>query len=159
MRRRRRGLARGGFAVEPGDEILERRRLFGEFVRALLLRAERVLRRGQRLLASVDERGKAHFVGRKRAALLGKFVALPRNRFPGLGEGVEVAARRFDLRFQFRDEGAHNGSRAHRFRHVVRLDENGGRRIAAHPLQGGKHIRDHAAPALERSARVRRPWR
>ncbi len=36
-------------------------------------------------------------------------------------------------------------------RHVVRLDENGGGRIASHPLQRCKHVSDHAAPTLERT--------
>ena len=46
------------FGLQPGDQILERSRLPGEIGRALLLRAERVLGRGQRLPARVDERGR-----------------------------------------------------------------------------------------------------
>ena len=102
----RRGLASGLFAVEPGDQIFERGRAFGEFVGALRLSAERVLGQGQRLLARGDERGQARLVGVERTALGGEIVALARNRIPGLGEGVEVVARRFDLRFQLRNERA-----------------------------------------------------
>ena len=61
-------LAGGVFAVQPGDEVLERRRLPGEVGRALPLRAERVLRRGERLLARVDEGGETHFIDRQRLA-------------------------------------------------------------------------------------------
>ncbi len=43
------------FGVEPGDQILERSRLFGEIGRPLSLRAERVFGRGQRLSPRVDE--------------------------------------------------------------------------------------------------------
>ena len=79
MRGVRRGFAGGVFAVEPGDEILERRRPPGEFSRALVLGAERVLGRGQGLLARVDKRGEAHLVDRERSALLGQLIALTRN--------------------------------------------------------------------------------
>ena len=57
----------------------------------------------------------------------------------------------FDLRLQFRDDRTHDCRRPHRFRHVVGLDENRGRGIAAHPLKGRKHIRDRRPPALERT--------
>ena len=122
-----------------------------EFGRALLLRAERVLRRGQGLLARVDKRGEPHLVDGERLALLGQRIALPSDRLPGLGESVEIAPRRLDLRFQFRNDRGQNRGRAHRLGHVVRLDENGGRRMAAHSLQRGKHVGDHGPPALKRA--------
>ena len=50
--------------VDSGDQVLERRGLVGEVGGPLLLRAERRLRRGQRLRARVDERGETRlFVG------------------------------------------------------------------------------------------------
>ena len=151
MRRRRGGLAGVVFAVQPGDEVLERRRLPGEVGRALPLRAEGVLRRGERLLARVDEGAETHFIDRQRLAPLSEFVALDGDRVPGPGEGVEIVADGLDLRLQFRNDRTHDCRRPHRFRHVVGLDENGGWGIAAHALKGGKHIRDHRPSALERT--------
>ena len=142
------------FAVQAGDEILERRRLPGEVGSALPLRAERVLRRGERLLARVDEGAKTHFVDRQRLAPLGELVALDCDRVPGLGEGVEILADELGLRLQFRYQLAHDRRRPDGFRHVVGLDENGGRRTAAHPLKRGKHVGDHRPPALERTRQL-----
>ena len=87
----------------------------------------------------------------KRLARLGQLVALPSDGFTSFGEIVEFPPSALDLRFQLRYEGAHDGRRAHRVRHVVRLDENGGRGIASHPLEGCKHVGDHAAPTFERT--------
>src|SRR6202041_1640011 len=83
--------------------------------------------------------------------LLGQCVALAGDGFTGFGEIVDLPPSRLDLRFQLRDEGAHNGCGAHRFRHVVWFDENGGGGIASPPLKGCKHVSDNSAPTLERT--------
>src|SRR6202043_388004 len=52
------------------------------------------------------------------------------------GGGFGPPPSGLDLRFQLRDEVTNTGRSAHRLRLVVWFDDNGGGRIASHPLKG-----------------------
>ena len=81
----------------------------GEFVRALVLRAERVLRRGQRLLACGDQRGEARLVGGKRrgpSSASSRAARAIDSRV--LARCVQIAARASISDFTSRHQGTQN---------------------------------------------------
>ena len=137
--------------VQPGDQVFERSRFFGQIGRALLLRAERLLGRRQGLLPRVDEFGEARRLKSQRSAGLREAVALARNRHPRSREFVDIVGKRLRLGFEARDNGAKEGRRPHRLRHVLGLDQDRRRRIGAHALQRRENLGNRISPAVERA--------
>jgi hypothetical protein len=50
-----------------------------------------------------------------------------------------------------RNSGAEQDGAAHRRQRVLRLDQDGGRRVQAHALQRAQHLGEHAAPGAKRT--------
>ena len=79
-------------------------------------------------------------------------VALGGDLLAHAEEFAEIAGQRLDLLAHFRQHGAEQHGGAHRLQCVLGAGDQRRRRPMADALQGGEHLADHGAAAVERFA-------
>ena len=101
--------------------------------------------------AGIDQRGEPRLLAAQRQELAIDRAALVLDRLAGAREVGEIGQKRIDLDAHSRHHRTEQHGGADRLQHVLGLDEQRRRRLAAHPLERGQHLRHDGAAALQRT--------